>query len=596
MCTHRSGSPLQLRHRRSCHWYLVRSCSFAASAASAEAACALDLHLAVDTAHARSSSSRSFSASTGSTSPEPNQPFVGAMNNPSRGTGRPSLRVTTLVPDAPLRAMAQSAESIADEALARVDSNVSLASATEVNARVSPVPSHASFTTANSARVDPSAPFEPLAPTPVSLCTHRSIPASSATSSAMSESTLPTTSFVRSGAAATAQRRTLTPPPALKLQGNRAAAWRRVPRATSGPSRRKWVMRRCVRRVATASSASGDDDTTSAARRSTRSRGIRRSSVLSLPDPSRSFAHNALSSRRVFVSSSPGSARPRSSTYLSWNSEDWGRATIKVSSTRSCPPPSTSKSATRRSVVIRFKPPPIPLHSCSSASASTNSVPSPSSLELIASIALKTAGKRMESAARSGAPRVLTVSLATTTARPNLTRAWGSDLASTGSAASAASPTASTIMVWNVSLERDEGRTPSSSGFRWWLPPPDFFFFFFLLFFDELASAASAAAAASAASSSAAACAAACASSVLTGSSAAFASAALTSAAFASAAFASAAASTSLSAGTMIRSAPARRIAALAGFLSSAGHVSVTARSRGHHLLTSAVQAAIASG
>ena len=46
----------------------------------------------------------------------------------------------------------------------------------------------------------------------------------------------------------------------------------------------------------------------------------------------------------------------------------------------------------------------------------------------------------------------------------------------------------------------------------------------------------------------------------------------------------------------MMRSAPARRIAALAGFLSSAGHDSVTARSRGHHLLSSDVQAAIASG
>mmetsp|Transcript_12394 Transcript_12394/g.48204 ORF Transcript_12394/g.48204 Transcript_12394/m.48204 type:complete len:362 (-) Transcript_12394:586-1671(-) len=306
MCTHRSGSPRQLRQRLSCHWYLVRSCSFAASAASADAACARDLRLAVAVAHARSSSSRSFSASTGSTSPAPNQPVVGAMKSPSRGTGSPSFRVTTRAPDAPLRATAQSAESrlLFVEALALAASNEAFASATEANARVSPVPSAASRTTEiERTRLGLSASKvtsdETAAPTPVSLCTTRSTPASSAPSSTMSESTLPTTSLVRSGADATEHRSARTPPPALKLHGNLPTAWSRVPSATSGASRRKWVTRRCSKSVPAASSAAGDDDTTSAARRSTLRRGISESSTRSLPDPSRSVAHRAPSSFNV---------------------------------------------------------------------------------------------------------------------------------------------------------------------------------------------------------------------------------------------------------------------------------------------------------
>mmetsp|Transcript_2445 Transcript_2445/g.10510 ORF Transcript_2445/g.10510 Transcript_2445/m.10510 type:complete len:479 (-) Transcript_2445:114-1550(-) len=455
MCTHRSGSPRQLRQRLSCHWYLVRSCSFAASAASADAACARDLRLAVAVAHARSSSSRSFSASTGSTSPALNQPVVGAMKRPSRGTGSPSFSVTTRAPDVPLRATAQSAESrlLFVEALALAASNDSFASATDANARVSPVPSAASRTT-ESVRVDglglnaSTVSGETAAPTPVSLCTTRSTPAS-APSSTMSESTLPTTSLVRSGAAFVEHRSARTPPPDLKLQGNLPTAWSRVPSARSGASRRKWVTRRCSKSAAAASSAEFDDDTTSAARRSTLRRGTSESSARSLPEPSRSVAHRAPSSFNVRARDSASSlppCSPKISEYLSWNRDDWDRATITVSSTRRRSAP-TSKSATRRSVVIRLSAPPVALHSCSRTSASTYSSFASSPSRAIAATASNTAGNRMESAALRTPPRTLIVSLATTIARLNLTRAWGSDRTSSGSASSAASPTASTMTV-----------------------------------------------------------------------------------------------------------------------------------------------------
>ena len=262
----------------------------------------------------------------------------------------------------------------------------------------------------------------------------------------MSESTLPTTSLVRSGAAFVEHRSARTPPPDLKLQGNLPTAWSRVPSARSGASRRKWVTRRCSKSAAAASSAADDDDTTSAARRSTLRRGTSESSARSLPEPSRSVAHRAPSSFNVRARDSASSPPPKTSEYLSWNREDWDRATTTVSSTRRRSAP-TSQSATRRSVVIRLSAPAVTLHSCSRTSASTYSSSESSPSRAIAAIASNTAGNMMESAALRTPPRALIVSLATTIARLNLTRAWGSDRASSGSASSAASPTASTMTV-----------------------------------------------------------------------------------------------------------------------------------------------------